>query len=120
MPRDGVLISMFTFRFLKNLSPTGVIAQTQTSAIAVAEEVVSDWKESPSAPKPGSQRRLTERNINYISFDDWLFIEECERRYVLSCNCRVCRMGRMLGKPREKIVDVTEFLRTRKFRKTYR
>lgn len=86
-------------------SPSGVIAQTQNQSVAVADELVEDWKKSPDLEmKPGSQRRLSERRIQYVSFSDWKYVDECERR-----------MGRMLGKPREKFTDVVGFLRIRNF-----
>lgn len=90
-------------------NPIGVIATTQTQAIVVAEELVADWRKSPETSKSGSQQRLEERKIPYITFDDWQYIEECEKR-----------MGRILGKAREKITDVNSFLRIRNFNKDFK
>jgi hypothetical protein len=85
-----------------------VIAQTQTQSVAVAEELLADWNNSPESPKPGSQQRLDERKTSYITFQDWQYINDFEKK-----------MGEMQGKPREKILDVTGFC-IRNLKKNYK
>lgn len=82
-------------------SPTGVIAQTQGQAVAVSDEISKELQNySKSGNKNGSLHRLEARNVSYLTFEDWKYVDECEKM-----------MGRILGKLKEKIHNVSEFIR---------
>ena len=82
-------------------NPSGVIAQTQSQAVAVADEIAKDFKNySSDHPRSGSVTKLRERQVAFLTFSDWKYIDECERM-----------MGRILGKLREKIQNVSEFVK---------
>lgn len=83
-------------------SPTGVIASTQSEAVAVADEIAKDLSGHTMEKREckGSKWRLDDRNVPYLTFDDWKYIDECEKT-----------MGKILGKLREKIQNVTEFIK---------
>ena len=82
-------------------NPSGVIAQTQSQAVAVADEIAKDLKNySSDGQRPGSVSKLEERKVAFLTFSDWKYVDECERM-----------MGRILGKLREKIQNVSEFVK---------
>uniref|UniRef100_A0AC34QJW3 NADPH:adrenodoxin oxidoreductase, mitochondrial n=1 Tax=Panagrolaimus sp. JU765 TaxID=591449 RepID=A0AC34QJW3_9BILA len=82
-------------------NPNGVIAQTQSQAVAVADEIAKDFAQySKKDNKNGSELRLQSRKVPFLSFNDWKYVDECEKM-----------MGRILGKLREKIQNVPEFIK---------
>ncbi|KAI1715399.1 pyridine nucleotide-disulfide oxidoreductase domain-containing protein [Ditylenchus destructor] len=82
----------------------GVIAESQQQAVAVVDELVKDWNKGQIKPREcqGAKELLDKREVPYITWDEWKYVDECERR-----------MGALLGKPREKIADVQSLLRIR-------
>uniref|UniRef100_A0AC35GEU4 NADPH:adrenodoxin oxidoreductase, mitochondrial n=1 Tax=Panagrolaimus sp. PS1159 TaxID=55785 RepID=A0AC35GEU4_9BILA len=83
-------------------SPSGVIASTQSEAVAVADEIAKDFAQhslQKEKENKGSQWRLDDRNVPYLTFNDWKYVDECEKT-----------MGKILGKLREKIQNVSEFI----------
>lgn len=91
----------------------GVILDSQMQAFNVADELIKDWKDGKFIKKDpikevSSNARnsspikslLDQRRVSYITWEDWLYADECERR-----------MGALLGKPREKIYDLKSLLR---------
>uniref|UniRef100_A0A915ESY0 NADPH:adrenodoxin oxidoreductase, mitochondrial n=1 Tax=Ditylenchus dipsaci TaxID=166011 RepID=A0A915ESY0_9BILA len=83
----------------------GVIAESQTQAVAVIDKLADDLTAGKILKREvsGAKKLLEERSVPYISWFDWLYVDKCERR-----------MGALLGKPREKIYDATTLLRIRK------
>ncbi|TMS37704.1 hypothetical protein L596_004584 [Steinernema carpocapsae] len=77
--------------------PQGVIANTQNSAVAVAQEICADL-EASSSEKPklsgGIEELLTERGVSYVTWEQWKRIDEKERL-----------IGQTSGKDREKVMD---------------
>lgn len=88
----------------------GVIAGTLNSSQITAQSILDDIQ-SKSLPgvnyeKPGYKligRQLSRKSIQVVHFNDWLRINELEKR-----------LGEMLGKSREKFVDVVKMLEVAK------
>ncbi|KAL3070649.1 hypothetical protein niasHT_032439 [Heterodera trifolii] len=88
----------------------GLIADSQQQAYAVADQLADDWETGQIGGRQtvgeANERRamtkqlLTDRKVSFINWDDWRYIDKCERR-----------MGAILGKSREKITDVSTLLR---------
>ncbi|XP_074100103.1 NADPH:adrenodoxin oxidoreductase, mitochondrial isoform X3 [Cotesia typhae] len=81
--------------------PTGVILSTMTNAFQTGNSMkqelnVSDHK----AGTKGLIKVLEKKNIPIVTFENWEKIDKAERD-----------RGKLLGKPREKIVDVAEMLK---------
>uniref|UniRef100_A0A914HA78 Elongin-C n=1 Tax=Globodera rostochiensis TaxID=31243 RepID=A0A914HA78_GLORO len=87
----------------------GLIADSQQQAYAVADQLADDWSSSERQigvvgeaggdepdrmPTTKTEQLLHERGVPFISWEDWRYIDQCERR-----------MGAILGKSREKITD---------------
>uniref|UniRef100_A0A183C1B1 Elongin-C n=1 Tax=Globodera pallida TaxID=36090 RepID=A0A183C1B1_GLOPA len=86
----------------------GLIADSQQQAYAVADQLADDWSsserqigivqdaggDSDRMATTKMEQLLRERNVPFISWEDWRYIDQCERR-----------MGAILGKSREKITD---------------
>lgn len=87
--------------------PTGVIATTMNDSFETARLLIHDMETGSldvSAIKPGSYAVtpvLQERGVNPVSFSDWEKI-----------NAEEMKRGRAVGKPREKLLDVAEMLKT--------
>ncbi|KAJ8363601.1 hypothetical protein SKAU_G00124320 [Synaphobranchus kaupii] len=87
--------------------PTGVIGTTMNDSFDTARALIQDIETGVldiSTVKPGSQTvtpLLQKRGVNPVSFSDWekIDVEEMKR-------------GTVVGKPREKLLDVTEMLKT--------
>ncbi|KAI6210137.1 NADPH:adrenodoxin oxidoreductase, mitochondrial [Aphelenchoides besseyi] len=83
---------------------SGVIADTQRNAQLVADEIRADWDLGKIEMKPpislDARALLRRSGVRYVSWRDWKYVDETERR-----------IGAEVGKPREKINDVIEFLR---------
>lgn len=80
--------------------PVGVILSTMNDAIYVGGKISKDL--DPTSAKSGSceiLKILDSKNIRAVSFDDWEKIDKIE-----------ISRGKDVGKPREKIVDVSEML----------
>lgn len=85
---------------------SGVIAGTLSSSLITSQSILEDIQSNElpnlSRQKPGYAHIddiLTSRNIQVVHFNDWLRIDEMERR-----------LGAILGKNREKLVDVNKML----------
>ena len=80
--------------------PVGVILSTMTNAFQVASLVCKEL--AVDETKPGTEgllKILNDKNVRTVSYDMWEKIDKAERE-----------MGKVLGKPREKIVDVSKML----------
>uniref|UniRef100_A0A914W810 NADPH:adrenodoxin oxidoreductase, mitochondrial n=1 Tax=Plectus sambesii TaxID=2011161 RepID=A0A914W810_9BILA len=86
--------------------PTGVIASTQAEAKATADLICADVESGAlqrREDRPGTEgtkRRLMERRVQWISWDDWRRVDCTERE-----------MGQVRGKPREKLTSVMDIVR---------
>ena len=85
---------------------TGVIAGTLNSSQVTAQSLLEDLRNESllnlSRKKPGSKRImniLAKSPKQVVHFNDWLKIDELERR-----------LGALVGKDREKLVEVEEML----------
>ncbi|KAJ8399742.1 hypothetical protein AAFF_G00408470 [Aldrovandia affinis] len=87
--------------------PTGVIGTTMNDSFATAQSLIQDMGTGVldiSTVKPGSQAitpLLQKRGVNPVSFSDWEKIDSEETR-----------RGKAAGKPREKLLEVEEMLKT--------
>lgn len=83
--------------------PSGVILTTMNNAFGVASDIVKDVEAAgDTVIKPGYEdisKVLAERNVQQVSWEDWLKIDEFERNE-----------GEKNGKCREKVVDVRTML----------
>lgn len=82
----------------------GVIAGTLNSSTVTAHSILTDIEEGKigSHTKEGSKyilKNLKAQNIKVVHFKDWLKIDELEKR-----------MGELVGKSREKLVDIDRML----------
>lgn len=87
---------------------SGVILNTMNSSFEVAKRIMNDIKcgEIDCTHKLGSEsilNKLKETGVDVIHFQDWKKIDQLEQE-----------MGKALGKPREKVVDVKEMIRAAK------
>ncbi|XP_023247912.1 NADPH:adrenodoxin oxidoreductase, mitochondrial [Copidosoma floridanum] len=81
--------------------PTGVILSTMTDAFRVAQLMARELKVVGHKPGYHELRKvLLQKNIHPITYEGWQKIDEEE-----------CNRGKKLGKPREKIVDISEMLK---------
>ncbi|XP_074649516.1 NADPH:adrenodoxin oxidoreductase, mitochondrial-like [Tubulanus polymorphus] len=87
--------------------PVGVILSTMTDGFETGKAIVSDiekgiLKRYPSdhSAKYEITSLLKEKGHQVVSFDDWEKIDQAEMH-----------MGEPLGKPREKLLDISEMLR---------
>ncbi|XP_034950847.1 NADPH:adrenodoxin oxidoreductase, mitochondrial [Chelonus insularis] len=81
--------------------PTGVILSTMTNAFQVASLIFKELDKS--VQKDGTNglvNILKSKNIPIVSYEDWEKIDKVEQE-----------RGKLLGKPREKIVDISEMLK---------
>lgn len=81
---------------------TGVIAGTLNSSQVTAQSILEDLENQRPAEKSGYEtigRILKRQKVQVVHFNDWLRIDELERR-----------IGETLGKTREKLVDVKRML----------
>jgi len=83
----------------------GIIADSQDQAYLVADQLVADLENNTIKVKGanGARELLEKRNVPFISWEDWEYIDGCEKR-----------MGALLGKPREKILELPYFFRIKK------
>lgn len=85
---------------------SGVLLGTMNVSFEVAKKILSDLEDGriDVTDKPGGElirKLLSERNVKYISFDDWKKIDVKERK-----------LGQVQGKPREKLVSIRDFVAT--------
>ena len=88
--------------------PSGIIGTNKFDADDTVASVLLDIQKATIAEdekpgKSGLQQLLKERNIQFITFEDWKKIDAYERE-----------MGDKQGKPREKITSIEELLRIAK------
>lgn len=82
--------------------PQGVIGTNRECALDTVKYILEDIKELTiiSAPgKPALISWLTQKNVRFVTFQDWQIINDAE-----------IRRGQKLGKPREKFTTVVEML----------
>lgn len=83
--------------------PLGVILNTMTDGIDTGKLILKDLKDNRlEVNKPGKDviiKKLKEAGVQTVSFDDWKKIDSAE---ILK--------GESAGKPREKMVDISEML----------
>ncbi|XP_046609493.1 NADPH:adrenodoxin oxidoreductase, mitochondrial isoform X3 [Neodiprion virginianus] len=82
------------------IGPVGVILSTMTNAFEVANRICTELKVEER--KPGwteVSSVLTRNKVQIVTYEDWEKIDQVEQQ-----------RGKIVGKPREKIVDVTEML----------
>lgn len=82
--------------------PVGVIVSTMTDAFETGKSVVTDIKNTDNHKKTGKEailKALASKGVNSVSFEDWCLIDAEEER-----------RGRLLGKPREKVVVVEDMM----------
>ncbi len=89
--------------------PTGVIASTMDDAFNTADIIVKDWQGGVKFNQYGEddrggfrmvEREMRKRGVRPVSWQDWLKIDEAERR-----------RGKENGKEREKFRSVDEMLK---------
>ncbi|KAK0090102.1 hypothetical protein PV325_002934 [Microctonus aethiopoides] len=83
--------------------PIGVILSTMTNAYQVGKLIVKEIEDNNVEVKPGTSGLLNilkHSNVPVVSYRDWEKIDAVE-----------CERGKKLGKPREKIVDISEMLK---------
>ena len=88
--------------------PTGVIATTMYSAFETGDSLVQDWNEGKEFLTPdakvkgweGFKEEVQKVGGKPVQWKDWKMIEAKEDR-----------RGKMMGKEREKIVDIQEMIR---------
>uniref|UniRef100_A0A1I7YDR0 NADPH:adrenodoxin oxidoreductase, mitochondrial n=1 Tax=Steinernema glaseri TaxID=37863 RepID=A0A1I7YDR0_9BILA len=77
--------------------PQGVIANTQSSAVAVAQEICADIEAKPKMKQDTSIKMedlLNERGVRYVTWEQWKKIDEKEQQ-----------IGKSAGKDREKVME---------------
>ena len=84
--------------------PKGVIVDTTSDAMETAQELCADLaRQGFDQSRPGSEQivgRLRERRVQFVDKRGWARIDAEE-----------VRRGRLVGKPREKIMSISEMLR---------
>uniref|UniRef100_A0A914LEY8 FAD/NAD(P)-binding domain-containing protein n=1 Tax=Meloidogyne incognita TaxID=6306 RepID=A0A914LEY8_MELIC len=86
----------------------GLIADSQQQAYSVADQIYEDLNKINStknsiqkmSARTQIEQKLCSRGVEFINWDDWKYIDECERR-----------MGAILGKTREKMSEISSILR---------
>jgi ferredoxin/flavodoxin---NADP+ reductase len=106
--RDGRLIEggaslygLYATGWIKR-GPTGIIGTNRADSVATVATLLSDLSSLDTRPKSGSAglaARLATRGRRYITYEEWLRIDETE-----------VRNGQPKGKPREKITRVEAML----------
>jgi len=81
--------------------PVGVILSTMTNAFEVGKLICKEIASSSEnkAGSDGLHEILHSKGIQIVSYEDWEKIDRVEQE-----------RGKQMGKPREKIVDITEML----------
>ena len=84
--------------------PSGVIGTNKKDALETVQHLLADVESqtllNPATPEPSAvEELLSERNIRYVSFEDWQAIDEAE-----------VGRGEPHGRPRVKFVKVEEML----------
>lgn len=87
--------------------PTGVIATTMYSAFETGDSLVTDWNEGKMFLEPGDKKRgwdgfkkqVEKSGIQAVEWTGWKNVEAEEGR-----------RGQLVGKEREKIVDIKEMV----------
>ncbi len=92
-PTDNV----YVVGWLKR-GPQGVIGTNKGDAKATVATMLERLPESPK-PAPRTAELLAERGVRYLTFEDWLRLDEMERE-----------RGRAVGKPRVKLTNLEQTL----------
>jgi len=99
---DNPIPQFYTAGWIKR-GPTGIIGTNRADSVATVASLLNDLLLLDSEDdKPGSEGiypLLDDRNIRYISFDEWKKIDQCE-----------IDRGQEKGKPREKFTSVDDML----------
>ncbi len=99
----SLVIGEYAVGWIKR-GPTGVIGTNRPDAIETVELLLEDLRAgrllSPPEPsREAMERLLAERGIRYVTYEDWLVIDELEQQ-----------AGQALGRPRLKFCSVEEML----------
>jgi ferredoxin--NADP+ reductase len=102
---SGHKVGHYTAGWIKR-GPSGVIGTNKKDALETVRhllaDVASDTLLEPANPAPEAiEQLLAERNIRYVSFEDWQAIDQAE-----------VGRGEPHGRPRVKFVRVDEMLDT--------
>lgn len=87
---------------------SGVILGTMNHSFEVAKNILSDIENGclGDPDKEGNEmikKQLLAKNVDFVQFSDWQKIDQWERK-----------LGEVLGKPREKLVDMKELIEAAK------
>ncbi|HET7507472.1 MAG TPA: FAD-dependent oxidoreductase [Solirubrobacterales bacterium] len=101
----GHKVGHYTAGWIKR-GPSGVIGTNKKDALETVQHLLADVEEqkllSPEKPDPTAvEDLLRERNVRYVSFEDWQAIDQAE-----------VGRGEPHGRPRVKFVRVEEMLET--------
>jgi ferredoxin--NADP+ reductase len=102
---SGPKVGHYTAGWIKR-GPSGVIGTNKKDALETVQHLLADVESqtllSPEKPDPGAvDELLRERNIRFVSFEDWQAIDQAE-----------VGRGEPHGRPRVKFVRVEEMLET--------
>jgi ferredoxin--NADP+ reductase len=102
---SGHKVGHYTAGWIKR-GPSGVIGTNKKDALETVRHLLADVEAQqlldPADPSPGAvEDLLRERNIRYVSFEDWQAIDQAE-----------IGRGEPHGRPRVKFVRVDEMLET--------
>ncbi|KAJ3641136.1 hypothetical protein Zmor_027654 [Zophobas morio] len=95
---DGVYVAGWLGR-----GAAGVLAHTMEHAFGVASIIIKAIETEQLTPKPGFDhvaKILEHKNVQVVTWQDWLKIDEFERGE-----------GQKVNKPREKVVDIEQMLK---------
>ncbi|KAJ3194502.1 NADPH-adrenodoxin reductase [Irineochytrium annulatum] len=101
---DASLGRLYASGWVKR-GPVGVVAATMYDAFETAEAMLEDMVEGRAGNHDradgfeGVERLLKDGGVRWVSFDEWLRIDEAE-----------VEAGKKLGKPREKITSIRGML----------
>ncbi|MFI5028963.1 MAG: NADP oxidoreductase, partial [Solirubrobacterales bacterium] len=99
----GHKVGHYTAGWIKR-GPSGVIGTNKKDALETVQHLLADVESQtllePQSPEPGAvEELLSERGVRFVSFEDWLAIDEAE-----------VGRGEPHGRPRVKFVRVEEML----------
>lgn len=97
------IVGLYTAGWIKR-GPSGVIGTNKPDAVETVNEMLEDYRNgatfTPSAATAQAALSLVrERKPNYVSFDDWLKLDEME-----------IQRGQAIGRPRLKFTSVDDML----------
>ncbi len=87
--------NVFVVGWLKR-GPQGVIGTNKGDAKATVVKMLEQLPKQPKSPPP-IKDLLRERDVRYLTFEDWMRLDEMERQ-----------RGKALGKPRVKLTNIEQ------------